>query len=271
MRIPHRQEVHLLLPATNHFSIRGSTRHLKVKVTVTDLSWSGVRVANKAAGVEVNRFAEVRPGKCGKLVFKFGEHEVVIPGRVAWHNDGVAGVQLNLAIADAASRQAFRRWVAGTVQNIAAGKRPDSGRNPVARQLEEIFEPIEWLHMASLTTPDLQGLSQISAHLKAALERLPKDSVLRDLDAVVRVLEEVMSGSTQDIRDGVARAMEALHTCLGTLGATLLAPVPGDPVDPNLHVVVGAGSGHGTVAATARPGLRVGVRVLRPAQVRVAA
>jgi molecular chaperone GrpE len=112
-----------------------------------------------------------------------------------------------------------------------------------------------------MSTREAQVRKQATA---AAIER-----VLEVRDNLVRALAQ---DAAADIRPGVASTLEAFDGALDALGVEVIAPAPGDMVDPHRHEVlakVPADSEAGTVADVARQGYLLDEKVIQTAQVTV--
>jgi Molecular chaperone GrpE (heat shock protein) len=98
----------------------------------------------------------------------------------------------------------------------------------------------------------------------AAIER-----VVEVRDNLVRALAQ---DAAADIRPGVESTLEAFDGALEAMGVEVIAPMPGDEVDPHRHEVlarVPADSEPGTVADVARQGYLLDEKVIQTAQVTV--
>ena len=112
-----------------------------------------------------------------------------------------------------------------------------------------------------MSTREAQVRKQATA---AAIER-----VLEVRDNLVRALAQ---DAAADIRPGVESTLEAFDGALDALGVEVIAPAPGDTVEPQRHEVlakVPADSEAGTVADVARQGYLLDEKVIQTAQVTV--
>jgi molecular chaperone GrpE len=103
-----------------------------------------------------------------------------------------------------------------------------------------------------------------------------KQATAATIERVVEVRDNLVRALAQDaaadIRPGVESTLEAFDGALDALGVEVIAPVPGDAVDPHQHEVlakVPADSEAGTVADVARQGYLLDEQVIQTAQVTV--
>jgi molecular chaperone GrpE len=171
----------------------------------------------------------------------------------------------------------------------AAGDLPDEpGLSDLADAPPDVPPAVDWERRARDAEAKLGELADAFRRgrdeLAAVRARLERDQEQRVRDAVGRTLEKVLAGLDSldralshapdgPLADGVRLAQKQLLDALAAEGLERIRTV-GLPFDPNVAEAVAATPASDappqTVVEEFRPGYRMGDRILRPAQVRVA-
>ncbi|MEZ5946192.1 MAG: nucleotide exchange factor GrpE [Hyphomonas sp.] len=100
------------------------------------------------------------------------------------------------------------------------------------------------------------------------------DNLARALGALKEDDRDALSEPGKNLLNGIEMTEKELHTVLARNGVTVIAALPGDAFDPNLHQAVAqVPSPHasGTIHDVFQSGWKIGDRVLRAAMVAVSA
>jgi molecular chaperone GrpE len=141
----------------------------------------------------------------------------------------------------------------------------------------EASEPAELRNRLAYLTAEFENFRKRVAREREALAAFGNEQLLRAILPFLDNLERAMgqtSASTEGVLAGVKMSYEGLLAELRKFGLEQLA-AEGEPFDPALHEAIARarreGSPEGTVLAEARKGYVLHGRLLRPAQVLVAA
>ncbi|CUS57897.1 MULTISPECIES: nucleotide exchange factor GrpE [unclassified Hyphomonas] len=100
------------------------------------------------------------------------------------------------------------------------------------------------------------------------------DNLSRALAALTDEDRAALSEAGRNLFEGIEMTEKELHTALARHGVTVIAALPGDTFDPNLHQAVAnipSDQPNGTIASCFQPGWKIGERTLRAAMVAVSA
>ena len=100
------------------------------------------------------------------------------------------------------------------------------------------------------------------------------DNLSRALAALTDEDRAALSEAGRNLFEGIEMTEKELHTALARHGVTVIAALPGDTFDPNLHQAVAnipSDQPNGTIASCFQPGWKIGERALRAAMVAVSA
>ncbi|MEQ3649476.1 nucleotide exchange factor GrpE [Hyphomonas sp.] len=100
------------------------------------------------------------------------------------------------------------------------------------------------------------------------------DNLSRALAALTDDDRAALSEAGRNLFEGIEMTEKELHTALARHGVTVIAALPGDTFDPNLHQAVAnipSDQPNGTIASCFQPGWKIGERTLRAAMVAVSA
>lgn len=100
------------------------------------------------------------------------------------------------------------------------------------------------------------------------------DNLSRALAALSEEDRAALSEPGRNLFEGIEMTEKELHTALARHGVTVIAALPGDSFDPNLHQAVAnipSEQANGTIASCFQPGWKIGERTLRAAMVAVSA
>ena len=100
------------------------------------------------------------------------------------------------------------------------------------------------------------------------------DNLSRALAALTDDDRAALSEAGRNLFEGIEMTEKELHTALARHGVTVIAALPGDTFDPNLHHAVAnipSDQPNGTIASCFQPGWKIGERTLRAAMVAVSA
>ena len=100
------------------------------------------------------------------------------------------------------------------------------------------------------------------------------DNLSRALAALTDEDRAALSEAGRNLFEGIEMTEKELHTALARHGVTVIAALPGDTFDPNLHQAVAnipSDQPNGTIASCFQPGWKIGERNLRAAMVAVSA
>ena len=100
------------------------------------------------------------------------------------------------------------------------------------------------------------------------------DNLSRALAALTDEDRAALSEAGRNLFEGIEMTEKELHTALARHGVTVIAALPGDTFDPNLHQAVAnipSDQPNGTIASCFQPGWKIGERPLRAAMVAVSA
>ena len=144
----------------------------------------------------------------------------------------------------------------------------------VASELTAAHDRIDELESSvKRSRADFQNYKKRMADREAQVQ---KQATAAAIERVVEVRDNLMRALAQDvasdIRPGVESTLEAFDRALDALGVEVIAPTPGDPVDPHRHEVlarVPADTETGTVADVARQGYLLDEKIIQTAQVTV--
>ena len=117
--------------------------------------------------------------------------------------------------------------------------------------------------------------ARVYAIEKFAAELLSvSDNLARALSALSDDDRAGLSEPGKNLLGGIEMTEKELHTALARNGVTVIAAMPGDAFDPNLHQAVAnvpSPQANGTIHDVFQPGWKIGARVLRAAMVAVSA
>lgn len=117
--------------------------------------------------------------------------------------------------------------------------------------------------------------ARVYAIEKFAAELLSvSDNLARALSALSDDDRAGLSEPGKNLLGGIEMTEKELHTALARNGVTVIAAMPGDAFDPNLHQAVAnvpSPQANGTIHDVFQPGWKIGDRVLRAAMVAVSA
>jgi Molecular chaperone GrpE (heat shock protein) len=167
----------------------------------------------------------------------------------------------------------------GEYEAVADRIEPDSlvgaeALRAVAAELTDAGERIDELESSvKRVQADFQNYKKRMGSREAQVR---KQATAAAIERVVEVRDNLIRALAQDaaadIRPGVESTLEAFDGALEAMGVEVIAPMPGDPVDPHRHEVlatVPADSEAGTVADVARQGYLLDEKVIQTAQVTV--
>jgi molecular chaperone GrpE len=100
------------------------------------------------------------------------------------------------------------------------------------------------------------------------------DNLARALAALPDEDRGALSEAGKNLLNGIEMTEKELHTALARNGVTVIAALPGDAFDPNLHQAVAnvpSPQANGTIHDVFQSGWKIGDRVLRAAMVAVSA
>ncbi|MDX1291323.1 MAG: nucleotide exchange factor GrpE [Hyphomonas sp.] len=100
------------------------------------------------------------------------------------------------------------------------------------------------------------------------------DNLSRALSAMSEEERAALSEAGRNLFEGIEMTEKELHTALARHGVTVIAALPGDTFDPNLHQAVAnipSDQPNGTIASCFQTGWKIGERTLRAAMVAVSA
>ena len=100
------------------------------------------------------------------------------------------------------------------------------------------------------------------------------DNLSRALAALTDEDRAALSEAGRNLFEGIEMTEKELHPALARHGVTVIAALPGDTFDPNLHQAVAnipSDQPNGTIASCFQPGWKIGERTLRAAMVAVSA
>lgn len=100
------------------------------------------------------------------------------------------------------------------------------------------------------------------------------DNLSRALSAMSEEERASLSEAGRNLFEGIEMTEKELHTALARHGVTVIAALPGDTFDPNLHQAVAnipSDQPNGTIASCFQTGWKIGDRTLRAAMVAVSA
>ena len=100
------------------------------------------------------------------------------------------------------------------------------------------------------------------------------DNLSRALAALTDEDRAALSEAGRNLFEGIEMTEKELHTALARHGVTVIAALPGDTFDPNLHQAaanIPSDQPNGTIASCFQPGWKIGERTLRAAMVAVSA
>ncbi|MFC7166454.1 nucleotide exchange factor GrpE [Halospeciosus flavus] len=151
-------------------------------------------------------------------------------------------------------------------------------RDELAAQVEEKEEEVESLtERLQRTQADFQNYKKRAKQKQEDIRERATEDLVEDLldvhDNLRRALEEE-SGDVESLREGVELTKKEFDHVLEGEGVEMVAPDPGDEVDPTRHEVMMRQESErpeGTVVDLYRPGYEMGGKVLREAQVTVSA
>ena len=137
----------------------------------------------------------------------------------------------------------------------------------------------EFRALAQRTQADFVNYKRRIDDERGALARNASNHVLVKLlsvmDDLQRAVEALPSDAPDSWGDGVKIVLQNMQSLVQSEGVTAFEPAPGDTFDPAQHEAVhfqpSGDQAPGSVLSTFRPGYRTQDRVLRPAQVVVAA
>ena len=144
----------------------------------------------------------------------------------------------------------------------------------VASELAAAHDRIDELESSvKRSRADFQNYKKRMADREAQVQ---KQATAAAIERVVEVRDNLMRALAQDvasdIRPGVESTLEAFDRALDALGVEVIAPTPGEAVDPHRHEVlarVPADTEAGTVADVARQGYLLDEKIIQTAQVTV--
>ena len=117
--------------------------------------------------------------------------------------------------------------------------------------------------------------ARVYAIEKSAADLLSvSDNLARALSALSDDDRAGLSEPGKNLLGGIEMTEKELHTALARNGVTVIAAMPGDAFDPNLHQAVAnvpSPQANGTIHDVFQPGWKIGDRVLRAAMVAVSA
>jgi molecular chaperone GrpE len=134
--------------------------------------------------------------------------------------------------------------------------------------------------LADLDNTRKRADRQVSDARVYAIEKFAGDllSVSDNLSRALAALSEddraALSEAGRNLFEGIEMTEKELHTALARHGVTVIAALPGDTFDPNLHQAVAnipSDQPNGTIASCFQPGWKIGERTLRAAMVAVSA
>jgi len=166
----------------------------------------------------------------------------------------------------------------GTEETAGAGAGPASGGAGPAAEPEGSAEA-ELATKLAERTADLQRVSAEYANYRKRVDRdrlvVREQALANVLVALLPVLDDIGRAKEHgELVGGFEKVAQSLESIVTKLGLVAFGN-EGEPFDPNVHEAVAseprAGVAAGHVAEVSRAGYRVGERLIRPAQVVVAA